>query len=109
MATSLLKSLARPCQTIAHCRRPIRISAQKRWIAVHAYTHHATALSTIQSKIDPSSEEFRENASAMDHLVSSLKEQHKRIVAGGPAKARDKHVARGKMLPREYVAAERSF
>ncbi|CAF9923789.1 MAG: Methylcrotonoyl-CoA carboxylase beta chain, mitochondrial [Gomphillus americanus] len=105
MATSLLKGVATPCRMIAHCRRPIRVSIQRRSIAVHAYTHHATALSTIQSKIDPSSQQFRENTSAMDHLVSSLKEQHKRIVTGGPAKARDKHVARGKMLPRDRITA----
>ena len=30
---------------------------------------------------------------------------HKKIEAGGPAKAREKHIARGKMLPRDRITA----
>ena len=35
--------------------------------------------------------------------MSQLEDLHRKIAQGGPQKARDKHVARGKMLPREYV------
>ena len=34
--------------------------------------------------------------------MQKMTELHARIEVGGPLKARDKHIARGKMLPREY-------
>ncbi len=39
----------------------------------------------------------------MDELMARMTELHARIAQGGSQKAREKHVARGKMLPREYV------
>jgi hypothetical protein len=78
-----------------------RTAVQRRFIALHSHTHHATALSTIQSNIDNSSDEFKSNAKAMQDTISTLQQHHKRIQLGGSTKARDKHVARGKMLPRE--------
>lgn len=35
--------------------------------------------------------------------MARMTELHAKIAKGGPQKARDKHIARGKMLPREYV------
>jgi 3-methylcrotonyl-CoA carboxylase beta subunit len=51
--------------------------------------------------VDTSSPEFIENAKQMATAIASLKGLHANIERGGPEKARDKHLARGKMLPRE--------
>lgn len=39
----------------------------------------------------------------MDELLGRLNDLHTRIAKGGPEKARNKHLSRGKMLVREYV------
>ena len=39
----------------------------------------------------------------MGEVMARMQELHKKIQEGGSAKAREKHIARGKMLPREYV------
>jgi 3-methylcrotonyl-CoA carboxylase beta subunit len=53
--------------------------------------------------VDTSSADFKENARQMDEMVEKLKELRSAISQGGTAKAREKHIQRGKMLPREYV------
>jgi len=37
----------------------------------------------------------------MGEAMARMRELHQKIEEGGPARAREKHVARGKMLPRE--------
>lgn len=74
-----------------------------RTIATHTYRHHASALSILSSNVDKSSMDFKENAAQMGEVMARMQELHRKIEEGGPAKARDKHTARGKMLPREYV------
>ena len=39
----------------------------------------------------------------MGEVMARMQELHKKILGGGSAKAKEKHIARGKMLPREYV------
>ena len=80
-----------------------------RTIATHTYEHHASALSILQSSIDKSSDQYKENAAQVREVTARLQELHERIREGGSAKARDKHVARGKMLPREYVTSGVSY
>ena len=58
----------------------------------------------FKSEIDPKSDEFRTNAAAMTVVVDDLYEVSAKIALGGSAAARDKHVARGKLLPRDRVA-----
>ncbi len=41
----------------------------------------------------------------MRGLVAEIEAKAARVAAGGPAEARERHVARGKLLPRERVAA----
>lgn len=79
----------------------LRSSVHWRSIAIHSHAQHATALSKIQSKINTASSEFQANAEAMRVTITLLSDQHARIQAGGPAKAREKHLGKGKMLPRE--------
>ncbi|WP_269499081.1 carboxyl transferase domain-containing protein [Castellaniella sp. S9] len=57
----------------------------------------------IESRINPRSEEFQDNAQAMRAQVEDLRRQLARTAQGGSESARAKHVARGKLLPRERV------
>lgn len=74
-----------------------------RCIATQVLSHHASAISILPTKIDTSSTEFKDNASQVGEVMARMQELHRRIHEGGPEKAREKHIARGKMLPREYV------
>ncbi|MGX7001648.1 carboxyl transferase domain-containing protein [Caballeronia sp. KNU42] len=58
----------------------------------------------IESKLNPRSDEFRANAAALEALVADLKEKVEKIALGGGQAARDKHVSRGKLLPRDRIA-----
>ena len=60
-------------------------------------------MAVLHSKLKPRSEEFRQNAAAMRGLVDDLNARLARIAEGGGAAARDKHLGRGKLLPRERV------
>ncbi|MGH8216157.1 MAG: carboxyl transferase domain-containing protein [Rhodanobacteraceae bacterium] len=60
---------------------------------------------SIQSRIDVKSEAFRANARRLRKLTEDLEAELARTAEGGGEKARDKHVARGKLLPRERVRA----
>jgi 3-methylcrotonyl-CoA carboxylase beta subunit len=60
-------------------------------------------MSVIKSQLDPRSEEFRANAAHMKALVADLREKVARVTLGGDETSRNRHVARGKLLPRERV------
>jgi 3-methylcrotonyl-CoA carboxylase beta subunit len=62
-------------------------------------------VSTIQTAVDTSSAEFKENKLQMDEAMARLTELHSQISLGGPEKARQKHVQRGKMLVRDRITA----
>ena len=57
----------------------------------------------LNSKLSPRSVDFKANAQAMRELVADLQAQLNAIALGGGAAARAKHVARGKLLPRDRV------
>ena len=57
----------------------------------------------LTSAIDKNAPEFRANAERMRALVEELAARRAEAARGGPAKARERHVARGKLLPRERV------
>src|SRR6187397_1566015 len=59
----------------------------------------------LTSQIDPRSVEFADNAAALRAQVADLDAQLERIALGGGEKARAKHSARDKLLPRERVSA----
>jgi 3-methylcrotonyl-CoA carboxylase beta subunit len=61
------------------------------------------ALAILGSAIDKSTAEFRANAERMRALMEELAERRAEAAVGGPQKARERHVARGKLLPRERV------
>lgn len=55
--------------------------------------------------MDSTSDEFKENQRLMDDAMARLEQLTRKAQEGGPAKAREKHIARKKMLPRDRVAA----
>jgi 3-methylcrotonyl-CoA carboxylase beta subunit len=57
----------------------------------------------LSSQIDISSQRFRENAAAMSGALAQLREASAKASLGGPRSARERHVARGKLLPRERI------
>jgi 3-methylcrotonyl-CoA carboxylase beta subunit len=59
----------------------------------------------ISTAIDSKSETFRGNAANLRKLTDDLKVELARTAEGGGARAREKHVARGKLLPRERIRA----
>jgi 3-methylcrotonyl-CoA carboxylase beta subunit len=60
-------------------------------------------MSTIKSSINIRSEEYRSNVEAMQAVVRDLREKVERISLGGGEQAREKHLGRGKLLPRERI------
>lgn len=61
-------------------------------------------LATLQTQISPSSDTFRANAERMRALVDDIAEKAAGIERGGSDEARERHVSRGKLLPRERLA-----
>lgn len=58
----------------------------------------------LQSQISTASESFRKNAERMKALVAEIAEKAAVVEKGGSDEARQRHVARGKLLPRERLA-----
>ena len=59
----------------------------------------------IRTRLDPAAAEFRANAEHHRALAEELRSHVARVVEGGGEAAQRKHTARGKLLPRERVAA----
>ena len=57
----------------------------------------------LASKLSPRSDDFKANAAAMRALVDDLNARLAQVALGGGDGPRAKHVARGKLLPRERV------
>ena len=57
----------------------------------------------IQSKINPRSQKFLDNAAYMQQQVDDLNATIADIQQGGGEKSRQRHLARGKLLPRDRV------
>ena len=60
-------------------------------------------MSIIDSSVNTRSEAYQANAAAMRKLVNDLRDRVARASLGGGEQARDKHLARGKLLPRDRV------
>ncbi len=58
----------------------------------------------IQSQISPTSDAFRANAEKMRGLVADIAAKAAVVERGGPEDQRERHVARGKLLPRDRLA-----
>ncbi len=60
-------------------------------------------MAILASSIDQSAAEFRANAERMRALVEELAARRAQAAQGGSQKSRERHAARGKLLPRERV------
>jgi len=60
-------------------------------------------MSVIQSAVNTRSESFKANKEAMEALNAELKDRLATAALGGNEKSRERHVGRGKLLPRERV------
>jgi 3-methylcrotonyl-CoA carboxylase beta subunit len=60
-------------------------------------------MSAIQTKLNPRSPEFQAAAEAMAAQVADLRAKVAQVSEGGGESSREKHVGRGKLLPRERV------
>src|SRR5438128_5692816 len=84
--------------------RASRSGAQTAWIrSINGSPPAAGDMPAIKTKLNPSSEEFQANARALGALVADLCAKVERAAQGGEEAARAKHLARGKLLPRERL------
>jgi 3-methylcrotonyl-CoA carboxylase beta subunit len=60
-------------------------------------------MAAIRSAINVRSPEYVANERAMRAVVAEVRERSLAVMEGGPAHARERHLARGKLLPRERV------
>jgi len=61
------------------------------------------ALRILSTSIDKNAADFRASSERMRALVTELKKRRAEAALGGPEKARERHVGRGKLLPRDRV------
>ncbi len=61
-------------------------------------------MSILHSSINPASAEFQHNQQTLQKLVLDLQEQIAVIAKGGSEEARARHLAHGKLLPRDRLA-----
>jgi 3-methylcrotonyl-CoA carboxylase beta subunit len=59
----------------------------------------------IETKVDRKSEDFANNKEANESLAEALRELSAEIKTGGTARSRERHLSRGKLLPRDRIAA----
>ncbi|EEY15522.1 methylcrotonoyl-CoA carboxylase beta chain [Verticillium alfalfae VaMs.102] len=106
-----LQPRLRPCSRsstssgVAQTRTQTQTQTQTRGVATFTPPHQASAISLVQTNVDPSSDEFRENEQGMAEVMARMQTLTTRIHRGGSDKAREKHLARNKMLPRDRVTA----
>ncbi|MBL4618020.1 MAG: methylcrotonoyl-CoA carboxylase [Robiginitomaculum sp.] len=60
-------------------------------------------MSVLKSQIDQNDPEFIANKAVMDKLIVELTDKTRIAAKGGSDRAREKHISRGKLLPRERV------
>src|SRR5258708_2842140 len=68
-----------------------------------AHPRGVATVSTYASAVKPSSTDHQANRLGMQALVAALRSRVAQAALGGGAVARDRHLARGKLLPRERV------
>src|SRR5579871_6047259 len=63
----------------------------------------ARIMPVLPTSVNPRSAEFQENSAAMQRQLEEFHARQAQVRAGGSERARQRHVARGKLLPRERV------
>ncbi|KAJ9634151.1 Methylcrotonoyl-CoA carboxylase beta chain, mitochondrial [Knufia peltigerae] len=80
-------------------------SVRTRPAATFTHARHAQAVSILPTVVDKTSQEYKENSSQLASIMTKYADLHQKVSQGGPQKARDKHIQRGKMLARDRVTA----
>ena len=62
-------------------------------------------METLRTTADPGAPGFLANDAAQRALVADLRDRLRTAALGGPESSRDRHVARGKLLPRQRIDA----
>ena len=60
-------------------------------------------MTTLHTAVEAASETYRINESGQRALVAQLRERLARAARGGPERSRERHLSRGKLLPRDRV------
>jgi 3-methylcrotonyl-CoA carboxylase beta subunit len=60
-------------------------------------------METIESRVDTSGAAYAENEAAQRALADDLRSRMATAALGGPERSRERHLARGKLLPRERI------
>jgi 3-methylcrotonyl-CoA carboxylase beta subunit len=60
-------------------------------------------VTALKSTVDTAAPEFRANEQAMRALIAQLQERRAIAAEGGPPRSRERHLSRGKLLPRDRV------
>ncbi|CCU76739.1 methylcrotonoyl-CoA carboxylase subunit beta [Blumeria hordei DH14] len=116
MSSSILKQIIRASRfsLLTHHRplnsTPRTINSYRTLIprclaATYSPSHHSTALSVLKSTVETSSEDFQKNERQMCEAIMNIENLITKIQMGGSLKAREKHLARNKLLPRDRVAS----
>lgn len=100
----LSRQLPRRSRYVLRNGLPMR-AAPCRAVATYTAPYQANAISVLQTDVDTASEEFKENERLMGEAMARLEKLTRTAQLGGSAKAREKHLARKKMLPRDRVTA----
>ena len=61
-------------------------------------------MSILQSSLGPNTQGFAENAVVMEAQYAQVAERAPTILRGGSEASRNRHVARGKLLPRDRIS-----
>ncbi|KAI9747340.1 MAG: hypothetical protein M1815_004305 [Lichina confinis] len=81
------------------------IRAQNAGVAAYAHAQQASTISIIPSTLDTAGQTFKDNVEQMSRVTQRFNDLHAKIAQGGPPAAREKHLARSKMLPRDRITA----
>ena len=81
------------------------LSFAGRWgnIAAHCLAG-GSHLAVLSSSFDPSRADLAANRTEWEAIAADLRTKRAEAALGGPEKARERHLARGKLLPRDRVA-----
>jgi len=62
-------------------------------------------MTILKTRLDTRSDEFKGNASLMRDLVADLRAKTGEVARGGSEESRQRHLSRGKLLPRDRIGA----
>jgi 3-methylcrotonyl-CoA carboxylase beta subunit len=60
-------------------------------------------MTELSTGVDSRSDDFKRNSEQMQRLVDDLRSEQSRVAAGGGERSVERHLSRGKLLPRERV------